>query len=310
MKQRRRSNPAAKPPPNQQRRTRPTFSEVVSTASHRARETANRPGDRGRKFVWAAMAAADADDAPDDAGHIRLLLGRLAGTILLPLCWVTTWTLLSRFSQATMDGGFWRSAEFWYFAVGSLVMLGWFWCGLLRVPFLIMYVFGHELTHAIFVLLHLGKVSRIWVSREGGYILTNKSNLLIALSPYFVPFWSAVAAAIYWLGRWYAGGSVGWDRAFYAAIGVTWTFHMVWTIWMIPRDQPDLRDSGTCLSLTVIWMANLLVLIGLLCVASDSQGAYLRDFWMEWVRHAAVWSDTIYHLVDHLVKDFRAAARF
>ena len=64
--------------------------------------------------------------------------------------------------------------------------------------------------------------------------------------------------------------SPGWDRRFIAVMGVTWTFHMVWTLWMIPRDQPDLKENGTFLSLVVIYLANLLVLVGLLCVAAES----------------------------------------
>lgn len=94
-----------------------------------------------------------------------------------------------------------------------------------------------------------GKVTAFHVSVEGGYITTNKSNLVIALSPYFVPFWSVVLAVIYGLARIFAEPNPAWDLAFYAAMGLTWTFHMVWTLWMIPRDQPDLRENGIFLSL-------------------------------------------------------------
>src|SRR5690606_403472 len=130
--------------------------------------------------------------------------------------------------------------------------------------FLYLYVLGHELTHALFVVLFRGKVTDFHVSTEGGYITTNKTNLMIALSPYFVPFWSVVAALLFVAARHGFGLSGVWDKFFYAVVGLTWTFHMVWTLWMIPRDQPDLKENGTFLSLVVIFLANLLIVVALM----------------------------------------------
>jgi hypothetical protein len=310
VKNSRRSSSAAKvPPPNQRRKPSP-FATVVRSAQSRAHETANRRGSTpGRKTVWAAVAAADSQAGTDSADRGRRLLRLAAGLVLLPLCWVTMWTLLTRLSDAAVHQDFWKTAEFWYFAIGALTMIGWFWSGLMRMPFLIAYVLGHELTHAVFVLLHLGKVSKIHVSREGGFILTNKSNLVIALSPYFVPFWSVVGALSYGIARYYAGPSPALDRTFFAAMGLTWTFHMVWTLWMIPRDQPDLRENGTFLSLVVIYMANLLVLAALLCLAADSPLANSREFLVDWIRVAATWGDAVARWGAGLIAEMRAAAR-
>lgn len=310
MKKSSRTSTAVKAPPPNQRRRRPSFADVVQSASLRAHETANRRGGaRSRKTVWAAVAATDShpDEESDERG--RRLFRLAAGLVLLPLCWVTMWTLLGRLSDAAVHQNFWKTAEFWYFAVGALTMIGWFWSGLMRMPFLIMYVLGHELTHAAFVLLHLGKVSKIHVSREGGFILTNKSNLVIALSPYFVPFWSVVGAAIYGITRYYAGPSEALDRTFFAVMGLTWTFHMVWTLWMIPRDQPDLRENGTFLSLVVIYMANLLVLAALLCLAADSPLSNSREFLADWIRVAATWGDAVGRWGAGLIGEMRSAAR-
>lgn len=232
------------------------------------------------------------------------------GVVLLPLCWVTTWTFLSRFSQAAVYQDFWKTAEFWYFAIGSLLMVGWFWSGLLQTFFLYLYVLGHELTHAVFVLLWRGKVTDFHVSAEGGYITTNKTNLVIALSPYFVPFWAVVIAVFYAGARCFADMPQHWDRVFYALMGLTWTFHMAWTLWMIPRDQPDLKENGTFLSLVVIYLANLIVLAGLLCLAADSPLQNSREFGMEWIRNAATSGDACLRWGNQLISDFRTAAKF
>jgi len=278
--------------PTNQRRTRASLGELLSGANRRAHEQANRRGGkRGNKSVRAAIAAAAPMEEEDQAGIPRRMLGWLIGILLLPPCWVTLWTLLSRFSEATVAQGFWQTTEFWFFATGVLVMIGWFWSGLFKSSFLYLYVLGHELTHAVFVVMFRGRVTDFHVSTEGGYITTNKTNLVIALSPYFVPFWTVVAVVIHILAREFAGLSGEWDKAFYAVVGATWTFHFAWTLWMIPRDQPDLRENGTFLSLVVIFFANLLVLVGLLCVGADAPLLSLREFGMEWLRHAATWGD-------------------
>jgi hypothetical protein len=291
MSKRRSSDRTRKPLANQ-RRGKPLFAEAIRAASYRAQETSNRrSGRREMKSVRAAIAAADFDEGHESAQWSRRLMRWLVGMMLLPLCWVTTWTLLSRFSHATVEQGFWQTAEFWYFAVGALLMGSWFAFGLARTTFLFIYVLGHELTHAVFVILFRGRIGEFKVTRQGGYITTNKTNLIIALSPYFVPFWSVMAAAFYGIARVSLDLEPSWDRALYLLMGITWTFHLIWTVWMLPRDQPDLRDNGTFLSLVVIYLANLLVLVGLLCLAEESPLANAREFVHEWVRHAATWVD-------------------
>jgi hypothetical protein len=307
-KRRSKARPISLPPPNQRRGT-PGFLAVVGGANRRAHEQANqRSGRRGLKSMKATISdsAPEFDDGEDFAGLGKRLLRWSLALLLLPLCWVTAWTFLSMFSQRTMNEGFWQSAEFWYFATGMLLMIGWFWSGLLQSFFLYLYVLGHELTHAVFVVLYRGKVTDFHVSTSGGYITTNKTNLMIALSPYFVPWWSVVAVTFFVLARLFFDLSKPWDLALYGIMGLTWTFHVVWTIWMIPRDQPDLRENGTFLSLVVIFFGNLLVLVGLLCLAADSPVASFKDFGREWLRHAATWSDVgLRWLTDFLLETRR-----
>ena len=304
-----RSKSAGRPLKNQ-RRERVSFAQVLSLANRRAHEQANRRGgNRGKKYVWAATAAAGSDEHSKTPEWTKRLLRWSLASLLLPLCWVTMWTFLSKFSQATVGPAAWRTPEFWYFATGALVMIGWFWSGLFQAFFLYLYVLGHELTHAIFVVLYRGKVTEFHVSADGGYITTNKTNLIIALSPYFVPFWAVVAAICYGSVRHFAALGPEWDRALYSLLGLTWTFHMVWTLWMIPRDQPDLKENGTYLSLVVIYLANLLVLAGLLCIARGSPLENSRDFALEWFRLAATAGDIMLRWGNGLISDLRAAAK-
>lgn len=309
MAKRRSSNPKKRLMSNQ-RRQGASLAEVFSLASRRAHERANRrSGKRELRSVRAAIAATAPADEGSSVEWTRRLMRWLLALVLLPLCWVTTWTFLSRFSMATVERGFWQTPEFWYFALGALSMIGWFWSGLLQSLFLYLYVLGHELTHAAFVVLFRGRVSNIHVSTEGGYITTNKTNLVIALSPYFVPFWSVVCALVYAALKLTVDLKHGWDLAFYALMGVTWTFHMAWTLWMIPRDQPDLRENGTFLSLVVIYLSNLMVLVALLCMAADSPLRDAREFSLEWLRHAATWGDAFWRRAQWLIEELVAAGK-
>jgi hypothetical protein len=148
---------------------------------------------------------------------------------------------------------------------------------------LLVYVFGHELTHALWVWVMGGRVSEFRVARDGGYIVTDRHNFWIALTPYFFPLYSiAVVLA-------YGAASLHWNvepyhRWLYAALGATWAFHVSFTLWMIPKGQTDLTYYGTFFSLVVIYLMNLAVLSVLLVVASPH--VTWRGFGMEWVRYA------------------------
>ena len=183
---------------------------------------------------------------------------------LLPACAVLTETFFTVFARATFAERLWAGQEFWFFSLGALLWLIAF-VGLPRP--ILLYVFGHELTHAIWVWLMGGRVSRFRVSAEGGHVVTNRTNFWIALAPYFFPIYSILAIAIYGaLSIFYNVQPYG--RLLYAVIGVTWAFHLTFTLWMIPKNQTDLRDHGTFFSLIVIYLLNLTLLSVMLILAS------------------------------------------
>jgi hypothetical protein len=183
---------------------------------------------------------------------------------LLPICGVLTQTFFTVFARATVTQRLWAGEEFWFFSLGAVLWLIAFF-GLPR-PILI-YVFGHELTHALCVWLMGGRVSRFRVGPDGGHVVTTKANFWIALAPYFFPIYSILTIAIY-------GGLnlflnvQPYGRLLYAVIGVTWAFHFTFTCWMIPKNQTDLTDQGTFFSLVVIYVMNLLLLSVMLILAS------------------------------------------
>ncbi len=183
---------------------------------------------------------------------------------LLPVCAILSQTFFTVFARATVAQRLWAGEEFWFFSLGALLWLIAF-LGLPRP--IVIYVFGHELTHALWVLLMGGRISRFRVGRDGGHVVTNRNNFLIALAPYFFPLYSILAIATYGLLRFFVNVQP-YGRMLYAVIGVTWAFHFTFTCWMIPKNQTDLSDQGTFFSLVVIYLMNLLLLSTMLIVAS------------------------------------------
>ena len=188
----------------------------------------------------------------------------IVALFLLPMCVVLTQTFFTAFARATVVQRLWAAEEFWFFALGALLwLIGFF--GLPRP--ILLYVFGHELTHALWVWLMGGRVSRFRVSREGGHIVTNRTNFWIALAPYFFPLYSILAIAVYGAAGLFVNVQA-YGRWLYAAIGVTWAFHFTFTCWMIPKNQTDLRDHGTFFSLVIIYLMNLVLLSAMLLLAA------------------------------------------
>jgi hypothetical protein len=194
---------------------------------------------------------------------------------LLPACAILSQTFFTAFARATVAERLWAGEEFWFFSLGAVLWLIAFF-GLPRP--IVLYVFGHELTHALWVWLMGGRVSRFKVGRAGGHILTDKNNFLIALAPYFFPLYSILVIALYGVLSLFLNLQP-YGRFLYALVGVTWAFHFTFTCWMIPKNQSDLSDNGTFFSLVVIYLINLVLLSAMLIIASPhiTFGSFAAD---------------------------------
>lgn len=192
------------------------------------------------------------------------LLRWLWALLLLAPAWILTQTFFGAFAWITVTSAFWATEEFWFFSLGCVL-----WCVIffsLPRPLWI-YVFGHELTHALWAWFMGGRVAKIHVSSEGGHILTDRVNIWIALAPYFFPIYSILVLAAYLLAGLFTDVSQ-YDRWLFVALGFTWAFHFFFTCWMIPKGQSDLAYGGTFFSLVLIYIANLVVLSILLIAGS------------------------------------------
>ena len=161
-----------------------------------------------------------------------LLLNRLVGLGLTPFACIfgAALILLLRLALAKPDpvaGPFWRSHDFLWFSGGALLWLACF-CASIKIwkrPRLMRaYVLGHELMHAFMAILSLGKIKDYRVSLDGGYIVTNRYNFIIALAPYLWPFYSVPVLALWSLSfcwhdalnyrDWFLGARIGHESTY------------------------------------------------------------------------------------------------
>ena len=220
---------------------------------------------------------------------------------------VLTATFFDSVAAVTAGEAFWKTDIFGYFAVGAAVWTLWFfgstWTLGAPQP-LHAYVFGHELTHAIWVWMWRGRVydKKMW-SSDGGYIVTDTNNFWIALAPYFYPLYSLLLIVIYGVASRFADVAhatatfllltpLQW---LYFLLGVTWAFHLTFTFWMIPKGQTDLTAHGTFFSLMVIYLMNLLLLIVFLIIASPELD--FRTVGGDLLARAEDFSETAWHLL-------------
>ena len=186
------------------------------------------------------------------------------GVFLVPPAWVLTETFFTAFARAAVRDHFWITEEFWFFSLGVVLWLVAFF-GLPRPRWLC--VFGHELTHALWVKLLGGRIHSFHVGSDGGHVLADRTNTWIALAPYFFPLYSVLVIVLYGLCGLFVDVSP-YRTLLYAAIGATWAMHLSFACWLIPKGQPDLHYGGTFFSLMVIYTLNLALLAMLLIIAS------------------------------------------
>jgi len=243
----------------------------------------NRRGTNTRKRTRSNLRAA----GTSARGPLTIPLVWLSSVIaffLLAPAWISTLTFFTCFRHAAVHHRFWASEECWFFGLGAILWVIAFF-GLPRP--LVIYVFGHELTHALWVWIMGGRVSDFRVSRTGGHIVSDTHNFWIALAPYFFPLYSIAVIGAYGAGALFTNMEP-YHRWLYALIGVTWAFHVSFTLWMIPKGQTDLTYYGTFFSLVIIYLMNLAVLTVLLVIASPH--VTWRGFGIEWLRNAHAFS--------------------
>lgn len=122
------------------------------------------------------------------------------------------------------------------------------------------YVFGHELTHALWTWLFGGQVKRMKVTSGGGHVVISKTNFVIALAPYFFPLYAALVVAVFALGHFFWGW-LNYLVWFHLLLGTAYAFHLTLTWHVLKTRQSDITSQGYLFSAVVIFLGNAGVLL-------------------------------------------------
>ena len=143
------------------------------------------------------------------------------------------------------------------------------------------YVFGHELTHALWTWIFGGEVKKIKATSEGGHVIVSKTNFVIALAPYFFPFYTALVIAVFAIGRffWEWWNYQVW---FHLLVGAAYAFHVTLTWHVLKTRQSDITSQGRLFSAVIIFLGNVSVLLfGLPLLTAKVSLLNALGWWLE-----------------------------
>lgn len=183
------------------------------------------------------------------------LLRIIISILLLPACAAFTIGFYNNLSSIKIVS----QSEF----VFILGMLSYSIMHLLLFKLNFLYVLGHEAMHAISTLFSGGKVTSMKVSGKEGSVGTTTPNFFVILAPYLVPIYTVLLAVLYFLLSFFTDVA-RFSGHFIFFTGFTLMFHLSYTAESIRGKQSDLIKTGYLFSLSLIYIANLIIVFSIL----------------------------------------------
>jgi hypothetical protein len=151
------------------------------------------------------------------------------------------------------------------------------------------YVFGHELTHAVWTWLCGGAVKKFKVTSGGGHVVVSKTNFLITLAPYFFPLYAVLVSLVFVTGNfiwnWHSG--LVW---FHLALGAAYAFHLTLTFHILQTRQSDITSQGYLFSAVVIFLGNTVVLLVGIPLLTGRVGLLtMLHWWLDGTDRILIW---------------------
>ena len=185
----------------------------------------------------------------------KKIVNNIIGILLLPLTVsaVASFFIILFYLPELTDGA--------YYFIGGMAL-----CTITRKILpkaAVLYILGHELTHALWCKLFGGKVYRINVSAEGGSMQGSVSNVWVKLAPYFFPIYTVI------VGLFFGALALFFDmlpyyNAFIFLLGFSLQFHYLYTGDSLKIKQSDIHKAGVIISAAIIPLINVAVIVLLL----------------------------------------------
>lgn len=193
---------------------------------------------------------------------------------LLPLCFAIFKTLTYVVTNVDFKD---KLVIFFFLGMGVYVIFH----ILLYKPIKI-YILGHELVHILSAYLCGGRVKKMKIGESYGSVNVDKVNTFIALSPYFIPFYSLIVALLWLVVKYLVRLNIP-TEIFVFLLGFTIMFHLVLTLYAIYLGQTDFEVSGWFFSIVVIIIVNCLILIFLFTFIFSSKLKFIdiREYFVK-----------------------------
>ena len=193
----------------------------------------------------------------------------LCGLLLIPFCVTITLTVaeLMRSIQPAEAGTIPHAA----LALGG-GGLGWLLLYFTLPRPVRTYILAHELTHALWGSLMGARIFDMRISRESGSVTLSKTNFFVTLAPYFFPLYTVmIIIGYYLLGIFFEVEK--YHLYWLALIGLTWGFHLTFTVSTLLQRQSDIRECGHIFSYAVIYLFNAIgIALWIVMVSSATLG--------------------------------------
>lgn len=120
------------------------------------------------------------------------------------------------------------------------------------------YLYCHELTHALFGLLTGSKVSKLKINEDSASVNVSHPNLIVVLAPYIISLHVLLILFFYGCTVIAFPNCGNIIHNFFAIlIGLATSFHFIFTIISLTREQTDIKRSGYFISYLLITTLNL-----------------------------------------------------
>lgn len=228
---------------------------------------------------------------------------RVGWWLMFPFGILSVFAFVDIFFKAGRSGLF-TSSETVCFLVGAVVWMAMF--PFVRQRFSLAYVFAHEMTHIVSAKLCGATVYDWKVSRGGGWVDTSKSNTFISLSPYIVPLYTVAVVLAFGVAGLFAdlsqvhalhlgGVEVPFNasKVLHYLVGLTWAFHLSFTISVMREEQGDLVRNGQFFSVWLITLVNLYLVAFFLISASPN--LHWSDVWSSITGMAVNTASSVYY---------------
>lgn len=142
------------------------------------------------------------------------------------------------------------------------------------------FILEHELTHSIFALIFGYKIRKLKIRNNSGSINIKPpdtsnlampqlwfSNTIISISPYFFPLSTIIIILLYRVITFFYHNEY-LNIVYLFLFGLTFIFHIIFTIESILYSQKDFEYTGRFFSLIAIYVGNIFCIIFLLKIIS------------------------------------------